>query len=113
MRAAQIVEQEHLLRLGQAKFPGQPGVHDGAERRCAGAAVVAGDEHNIGMRLGDAGGDRAHTGFGNQLDGNARLRIHVLQVVDQLREIFDGVDVVVRRRRDEADSGDGNGGCAR
>jgi hypothetical protein len=31
--------------------------------------------------------------------------VAVLEVVDELREILDGVDVVVRRRRDEADAG--------
>ena len=41
--AAQIVEQKHLLRLGQAEFPGQARMLDGTERRSARAAVVAGD----------------------------------------------------------------------
>ena len=49
--AAQIVEQKNLLRFGQAKFPGQPGVLDRTQRRSAGAAAVARDEHYIGMRL--------------------------------------------------------------
>jgi hypothetical protein len=105
--AAQIVEQQHLLRFGEAEFPGQAGVLDGAERRSAGAAGVAGDEHHVGVGLGDAGGDRAHADFRDQLDGDARLRVDVLEVVDELRQIFDGVNVVVRRRRDEADAGDG------
>ena len=35
---------------------------------------------------------------------DARLRIRVLQVVNQLREILDRVDVVVRRRRDQPDA---------
>ena len=43
----------------------------------------------------------------DELDGNARFGIGVLEIVDQLREIFDGVDVVVRRRRDQADARDG------
>ena len=103
--AAQIVEQQHLLRLGEAKLPGQAGVLDGTERRSAGAAGVAGDEHHIGVRLRDARGDRAHADFRDQLDGDARLRVHVLQVVDELREIFDRVDVVMRRRRDQAHAG--------
>ena len=71
--AAQIVEQQHLLRFGEAEFPGQAGVLDGAERRSAGAAVVAGDEHHVGVGLGDAGGDRADADFRDQLDGDARL----------------------------------------
>ena len=35
--AAQIVQEQDLLRLGQAQLPGQAGVLDGTERRCAGA----------------------------------------------------------------------------
>ena len=103
--AAQVVEQQHLLGFSQAELPGQAGVLDGAERRSAGAAIVAGDEHDVGMRLGDAGGNRAYADFRDQLDRDARLRIDVLEVVDQLRQIFDGVDVVVRRRRNQADAG--------
>ena len=76
------------------------------ERRSAGAAVVAADQHHVGMRLGDARRHRADANFGHQLHRNARLRIDVLQIVDQLRQIFDRVDVVVRRRRDQAHAGD-------
>ncbi len=43
--------------------------------------------------------------LGHQLDADPRLRIAVLQVVDQLGEVFDRVDVVVRRRADQADAG--------
>ena len=32
-------------------------------------------------------------------------RVHALQIVDQLREIFDRVDVVMRRRRDQRHAG--------
>jgi hypothetical protein len=56
---AQVVEQQHLLRFGQAEFPGHAGVLETGERRGAGAAVVAADEHDIGVRLRHAGGDGA------------------------------------------------------
>ena len=59
------------------------------------------------MRLGDAGGDRADADLGDQLDVDAGARVGVLQVVDELGEVLDGVDVVVRRRRDQADAGRG------
>ena len=39
------------------------------------------------------------------LTPTAARGIDALQVVDELREIFDGVDVVVRRRADEQDAG--------
>ena len=103
--AAQIVHHQHLLRFGEPQFPRNAGMLDRTERRCAGAAAVAADQHHIGMRLGDARGDRAHADFGHQLHRNARLRIDVLQVVDQLRQIFDRINIVVRRRRNQAHAG--------
>jgi hypothetical protein len=38
---------------------------------------------------------------------DARAVVGVLEVVDQLGEVLDRVDVVVRRRRDEPDTGSG------
>ena len=102
--AAQIVEHQHLLRFGQPEFPRNARVANRADGRCAGAAVVSADQNYVGMSFGDARGDRAHAHFRHQLHRNARLRIHVLQIVNELREIFDGVDVVVRRRRNQADA---------
>ena len=104
MRLAEIVEHERLVGLGEAELPRQAGVLDRGLRRGAGAAVVARDEHDVGMRLGDAGGDGAHADLGDELDADARLAVGVLEVVDQLREILDRIDVVVRRRRDQADA---------
>ena len=40
----------------------------------------------------------------DELHADARAAVGVLQVVDQLREVLDRVDVVVRRRRDQADA---------
>ena len=83
---------------------GMPGEQDRRERRGAGAAVVAGDQHVVGVRLRDAGGDRADADLGDELDRDARLRVRAAQVVDQLLQVLDRVDVVVRRRRDQADA---------
>ena len=84
---------------------GAPGVLERRERRGARAAVVARDEHDVGVRLGHARCDRADPDLGDELDVDARRRVGVLEVVDQLGEVLDRVDVVVRRRRDEADAG--------
>ena len=96
--AAKIVEHERLVRLGQAEFPRNARMFDGRERRRARAAVVTADEHHVGVRLGDAGGDGAHADFCDQFHAHARVAVRVLQVVDQLGEVFDGINVVVRRR---------------
>ena len=74
------------------------------QRACARAALIPGDRDMVRPRLGHTGRDRADTNFGHQLDRDTRLRIGVLQVVDELRQILDRVDVVVRRRRDQADA---------
>ena len=102
---AQPVHEQDLLGFGEAEFPGHARVFQARERRGAGAAVVTRDEHHVGMRFRHARGDGAHTRLGHELHVDARRRIGVLQVEDELREILDGVDVVVGRWRDQADAG--------
>ena len=70
--AAKVVEHERLVRLGDAEFPGQPRVLDAGQRRRAGAPGIARNEHVVGMRLDDAGRDRAHAHLGHELDADAR-----------------------------------------
>ncbi len=100
----QPVQHEHLMYLGQAHFPRDAGIFDRALRRGAGAAAMAGDQDDVGLGLGHAGRDRADTGAGDQLDADLGLRVDLLQIVDQLRQILDRVDVVMRRRRDQRDA---------
>ena len=101
---AQTVEQQRLLRLGQAEFPRRAGVLERRLRRGGGAAVVTADQHHVGLGLGHAGGDGADADLGHELHVHARRRVRVLQVVDELLEVLDRIDVVVRRRRDQADA---------
>ncbi len=69
---AQVVEHERLLRLGQPDLPRHAGRLDRGQRRGAGAAVVAGDQHVVGVRLRHARGDRADADLGHQLDAITR-----------------------------------------
>src|SRR5690606_29135000 len=55
--------------------------------------------------LRDTCGDRADAGLTDELRVDAGGRVRALQVEDELLEIFDRVDVVVRRRRDQPDAG--------
>ena len=103
--AAERLADQRLVGLGEADLPRRAGMLDRGQRRGAGAALVAGDGDMVGARLGDAGGDRADADLGDELDRDQRVRRDVLQVEDELRQILDRVDVVVRRRRDEADAG--------
>jgi hypothetical protein len=79
-------------------------VLDRGEGAGTGAALEAGNGDVIGARLGDAGGDRADADFRDELHRDGACRIDVLEVEDELREVFDRIDVVVRWRRDQTDA---------
>ena len=72
------------------------------QRTGARAAAVARDQYHIGVRLCHARRHGAHANLRDELHGDARFGIHILQVVDQLRQIFNRVDIVMRRRRHQA-----------
>ncbi len=101
---AKPVEHQRLLGLGKAHLPRGAGVLDGGERRGARATVIARHDDVVGARLGDARRDRADADLGDELHRDVGFRVDVLQVVDELRQILDRVDVVVRRGRDQADA---------
>ena len=92
------------MGLCQADLPGATGMLDRGQRAGTGATVVAGDGHVIGMGLGYAGCNRSDADFCDQLDTDVRLRIGILQVMDELRQVLDGIDIVVWRRRDQTDT---------
>ena len=56
----------------------------------------------VGAAFGDTRRHRAHANFRHQLDRDARLAVDAFQVANQLRQIFDGIDVVMRRRRNQS-----------
>ncbi len=97
---AQAGAQQDLVDLGQAELPGHAGMLDGAERRGAGAARMTGHVHVVRARLDDAGGDGADAPRGDELDADAGGRVDRAKVGDELCQVLDGVDVVVRRRAD-------------
>ena len=80
---------------------------DRVERGRAGAAVVAGDQHHVGMAFGHTGRDRADAELGDELDVDAGLGVGHLRVVDQLLQVLDRIDVMVRRRGDQLHAGRG------
>jgi len=71
---------------------------DGGQWAGAGAPVIAGDSDVVGMCLGDPRRHRAHPHLGDQFDRDPGLGIDVFQVMNELCQILDRVDIVVRRR---------------
>ena len=62
------------------------------------------DQHHVGLGLADSRRHRADAHLGDELHMHARRGIRVLEIVDQLLQILDRIDVVVRRRADQSDS---------
>ena len=102
--AAEIIHDERLLHFCEPDFPRAAGVLNGGRRRRAGAAVMSGNHNVVCLALGHAGGHRADAGLRNQLDTDAGMRIGVFEVENQLSQILDRIDVVVRRRRNQPDA---------
>ena len=97
----QPVQHQHLMRLRQPHLPRQPGILDRGLRRRTRAAHMPADQDRVRLRLCHPGRDRPDPAARHQLHANRRLRIDLLEVVDELRQILDRVDVVVRRRADQ------------
>ena len=103
--ATQVVRDERLLRLGEPELPRDARALDRDERAGSGATVRAGDVDDVCVRLRHARRDEPDAALRDELHGDRRVRVHLAQVEDELGEILDRVDVVVRRRRDEGDAG--------
>ena len=103
--ATQVVGTQCLMRFRQAQFPRRTGVLDGRDRRGGGTTVVTGNGDQVGVGFGHTGSNGTNTRFRHELHGYQRSRVHLLQVENQLCQVFDGVDVVVRRRRNQGHAG--------
>ena len=98
---AQAVLDEQRLRLREPQLPRRARMFDRRQRRRPRAAVVTRDEHVVCVCLRDTRRHAPDPRFGHELHADACARIHLFQVVNQLRQVLDRVDVVMRRRRDE------------
>ena len=101
----QAVNAQRLMHLGQAQLPRGTGVLDGGERACRRAAIVARHSDQIRIGFGDAGRNSADPWLGDEFHRDLRVWVDLLEVKDQLRQVFDGVNIVVRRRRNQRDAG--------
>ncbi len=100
----QIVHDQCLLCFCQTQFPRNTRMFNAGQRRCPGSPVVTGDHEVIRFGLCNARCDGTHADFGSQFDADACFRIRVLQVMNQLRDIFDGVDIVMWWRADQSNA---------
>ena len=79
---AEVVGDQGLVRLGEAQLPGQAGALDGRPLGGAGAAVVAGDQHVVGVALDNARRHDADAVLADQLNRDPGGRVGAFQVID-------------------------------
>ena len=77
---------------------------DRRERRCPCTAIVASDDQVIGLGFSDASRDGANANLRTQLDADSGFRVGILQVMDQLSDILDRINIVVRRWANQANA---------
>ena len=104
---AQAILYKCLLCLGQSNLRTNASKAHTACRTCTRSTFSTTNDDEVGLCLCHTSGNGSNATFGNQLDADRSRRIDVLQVEDELRKVFNTVDVVVRWRRDEADARNG------
>ena len=95
------VLDQRMVRLGDAELPRETRMVDRGHRCCTGTSIVAGHEDDLCTGLRNTTRDGADAVLRNELDGDRGTAVRVLQIIDQLRQILDAVDIVVRWRRNE------------
>ena len=95
-----VVQHESLVRLSETKLPRQTRALDTRPARRTRTTIVARDENVVRLRLRHARGDNSNSRLGDELDRDPGPRASALQVVDKLLQVFDRVDMVMRRGRD-------------
>ena len=78
---------------------------DRAGRAGTRTTFTTADDNHVGLGLGHTGSDGSHTALGYEFHADAGSRVDVFEVEDELCQVFDGVNIVMRRRRDKRDAG--------
>ena len=102
---SKTIQHQCLLRLSQTQLPRCASMLERSQRRSTGATVMTRNQYNICFRFSNTSGDRADTDFGNEFDVHPRNRVRIFKIVNQLLEIFNRINVVMRWRRNQTNTG--------
>mmetsp|Transcript_8442 Transcript_8442/g.24194 ORF Transcript_8442/g.24194 Transcript_8442/m.24194 type:complete len:215 (+) Transcript_8442:1169-1813(+) len=95
---AQLVCQQSVMGFDQAHLHGATSVLDGGDGGSSSATVVPTDLDDIGIGLSHATGNRANASLSNELHADLSSLVNLVKVVDELSQILNGVDVMMRGR---------------
>ena len=93
-----IIHDQCLMGFCKTQLPGKSCIKYGTSGSCTGTAVKTGNQDNLCTCFGNTCCYRSDTGFGNQFYGNTGTSVGIFQIIDQLRQILNGINIVMRRR---------------
>ena len=95
---SQSVLDQCLMCFRKSKLPRKSGIMDRTSRCCSCTSVITGDQNQSGPSFCNTSCNRSDTGFRYQFDRNSCILVCIFTVIDQLCQIFDRVNIVMRRR---------------
>ena len=99
------VHDQRLVCLCKSKLPGKSCIVNGVPRCRTGTAVITGDQDNLCTGLCNTGCNSTNTSLRNQLDTDPCLLVGILQIINQLCQILDRINIVMRRWGDQTYAG--------
>ena len=93
------------MRLGEAQFPGKARIVYGASGCSAGPSVITGDQDHLCTCFCHTGCDGAYPCLRYKFDIDPGVPVGVLKIVNQLRQVLNGINIMMGRRRDQSDPG--------
>ena len=94
-------EDERLLCFGKSEFERKSCITYRAGRRRSRAAFCARNDYSVGLGLRHACGYRTYSAFRHKFYADLGARVHIFEVENELRQVLDRVNIVVRRRGNE------------
>ena len=87
------------------KFPWQTGMFDRTDRRCTCTTIMPGYQHHIGFCFCNTSSNGTYACFADQFHIDPCAAICIFQIKYQLRQIFNRINIVMRWRRDQSNTG--------
>src|SRR3984893_6530900 len=92
---------QSVMCFAQPNFPRQTRILDRRKWRRSGSTVVAADGDDVGASLRNTRGNNSYSRAGHQLHADSRVGIYRPQIMNQLRQVFDTVNIMMRWRRNQ------------
>ena len=98
------VHKQCLMGFSKSKLPWKSCIVNGASGCCTSTSIISGNQDYLCTSLCNSGCNRTNASLRNQLYRNICIFICIFQVIDQLCQVLDGIDIVMRRRGDQGNT---------